>query len=163
MTRPVSAVSEYLLSATEERPTMSDLPARFHASATQTLQSFQGVYGMSPAAFLRAQKMHGAAGLLRREGYPCESCGKCLAVLARKLCSGGDFPHEIGLFLSYPPEDVKGFIENRAANYKCCGMWKVYSDERKAKELFAKYKKCTDIYCERYRAGCRIDELAVAV
>ena len=60
-----SAVSEYLLSATEERPTMTDLSARFHASATQILQSFQGVYGMSPAAFLRAQKMHGAAELLR--------------------------------------------------------------------------------------------------
>ena len=31
------------------------------------------------------------------------------------------------------------------------------------KELFAKYKKCTDIYCERYEAGCGIAELAVAV
>ncbi len=25
----------------------------------------------------------------------------------------GDFPHEIGLLLGYPPEDVIGFIENR--------------------------------------------------
>ena len=23
----------------------------------------------------------------------------------------GEFPHEVGLFLSYPPEDVKGFDE----------------------------------------------------
>ena len=51
--RLASAVNEYLLSA------------KFHASATQILQSFQGVYGMSPAAFLRAQKMHAAAELLR--------------------------------------------------------------------------------------------------
>ena len=43
------------------------------------------------------------------------------------------------------------------------GLWKVYGDEKKAKELFAKYKKCTDIYCERYEAGCGIAELAVAV
>ena len=96
-------------------------------------------------------------------GYPCESCGKCLAALTRKLRSGEGFPHEIGLFLSYPPEDVKGFIENHAANYKLSGLWKVYGDEKKAKELFAKYKKCTDIYCERYEAGCGIAELAVAV
>lgn len=60
-----SAVSEYLLAATEDRPTMADLSARFHVSATQILQSFQGVYGMSPAAFLRAQKMHAAAEQLR--------------------------------------------------------------------------------------------------
>ena len=91
------------------------------------------------------------------------SCGKCLAALTRKIRSGEEFPHEIGLFLSYPPEDVKGFIENRAANYKLSGLWKVYGDEKKAKELFAKYKKCTDIYCERYEAGCGIAELAVAV
>ena len=63
--RLASAVSEYLLSATEERPTTAELSAKFHASATQILQSFQGVYGMSPAAFLRAQKMHAAAELLR--------------------------------------------------------------------------------------------------
>ena len=63
--RLASAVSEYLLSATEERPTTAELSAKFHASATQILQSFQGVYGMSPAAVLRAQKMHAAAELLR--------------------------------------------------------------------------------------------------
>jgi AraC-like DNA-binding protein len=58
-------VSRYLLEATGERPTMADLAAKFHASATQILQSFQGVYGMSPSAFLRAQKMHAAAEQLR--------------------------------------------------------------------------------------------------
>ena len=26
----------------------------------------------------------------------------------------GEFPHEVGLFLGYPPEDVRGFIENHA-------------------------------------------------
>ena len=52
-------------SVAEERPTTAELSAKFHASATQILQSFQGVYGMSPAAFLRAQKMHAAAELLR--------------------------------------------------------------------------------------------------
>ena len=116
-----------------------------------------------PAELSRDLQNSEAAELLRQEGYPCESCGKCLAALTRKLRSGEGFPHEIGLFLSYPPEDVKGFIENRAANYKLSGLWKVYGDEKKAKELFAKYKKCTDIYCERYEAGCGIAELAVAV
>ena len=34
-------------------------------SETQLKAAFQAVYGMSPAAFLRAQRMHGAAQLLR--------------------------------------------------------------------------------------------------
>ena len=89
------------------------------------------------------------------------SCGRSRANCGAARSSR----HEIGLFLSYPPERyVKGFIENRAANYKLSGLWKVYRRrEEKAKELFAKYKKCTDIYCERYEAGCGIAELAVAV
>ena len=36
-----------------------------HASAAQIKGSFQAVYGMTPAAFLRSRKMHGAAQLLR--------------------------------------------------------------------------------------------------
>ena len=69
----------------------------------------------------------------------------------------------MGLFLSYPPRDVLGFIENRAVNYKCAGLWKVYGDVEQAQRLFAKYRKCTDIYCELWRAGSGIGQLAVAV
>ena len=60
-------------------------------------------------------------------------------------------------------KEKKNICTGCAANYKLSGLWKVYGDEKKAKELFAKYKKCTDIYCERYEAGCGIAELAVAV
>ena len=75
----------------------------------------------------------------------------------------GEFPHEVGLFLSYPPEDVKGFIDHRTNNFKCAGLWKVYGDEARAEELFRKFKKCTQIYCERWQSGSKMDELAVAV
>ena len=74
----------------------------------------------------------------------------------------GELPHEVRLFLSYPPEDVKGFIENHAANAKCTGVWKVYGDERQARQTFARYKKCTQTYCERWRSGVELDRLAVA-
>ena len=72
------------------------------------------------------------------------------------------FPHEIGLFLSYPPEDVKGFVDNRARSYKCAGLWKVYSDEARARRLFTRFKRCTDTYCKLWQAGATIDQLAVA-
>ena len=76
---------------------------------------------------------------------------------------GGEFPHEVGLFLSYPPEDVKGFIDHRACGFKCAGLWKVYGDEEKARTLFAKYRKCTEIYCALWQSGSRLEQLAVAV
>ena len=75
----------------------------------------------------------------------------------------GEFPHEMGLFLSYPPEDVKGFIDHCASGFKCAGLWKVYGDEEKARSLFAKYKKCTEIYCALWQSGSKLEQLAVAV
>ena len=69
----------------------------------------------------------------------------------------------MGLFLSYPPEDVKGFIDHRTNNFKCAGLWKVYGDEEKARSLFAKYKKCTEIYCALWQSGSKLEQLAVAV
>ncbi len=58
-------VGGYLLANTEGRITVSELSRRFGASASMINASFRGVYGMTPAAFLRAQKMHAAAKLLR--------------------------------------------------------------------------------------------------
>ena len=56
--------------------------------------------------------------------------------LIERLRAYDEFPHEIGLFLSYPPEDVKGFIEHHAADFKYAGLWKVYGDEQRARDLF---------------------------
>ena len=61
--------------------------------------------------------------------------------MVEKLRKDSEFPHEIGLFLGYPAEDVKGFIENKAASSKCSGCWKVYGDEQTAMNLFEEYKE----------------------
>ena len=73
------------------------------------------------------------------------------------------YKNEVGLFLSYPPQDVRGFIENHAVNYKCAGLWKVYGDAALAGRLFDKFRNCTEIYWCLSRAGSGIDQLAVAV
>ena len=65
---------------------------------------------------------------------------------------GNEFPHEIGLFLSYPPEDVKGFMADPCA-CKCSGCWKVYGGREAAEKQFARYRKCTGVYCEQWREG----------
>lgn len=103
-----------------------------------------------------------AAEILRRHGYDLDSCDRCIVQLVKKLRSQEDFPHEIGLFLGYPPEDVHGFIENNACGCKCVGCWKVYGDEAAAKKKFAMYKKCTQVYCDQWAKGKDIERLTVA-
>ena len=104
-----------------------------------------------------------AAEILDKFGYTCRHPEGCIARLIGRLHDSGDFPHEIGLFLGYPPEDVRGFIENRAAESKCVGHWKVYGDEEAAKKLFAKYDKCTDVYLRHHAGGRQLEKLTVSV
>jgi hypothetical protein len=49
------------------------------------------------------------------------------------------FPHEIGIFLGIPYEDVKGFIKNSGANFITNGYLKVYSDPKRAAKTFQEY------------------------
>lgn len=102
-----------------------------------------------------------AAELLQKQGYDTGSCEKCVVQLVRRLRQEADFPHEIGLFLGYPPEDVCGFMENKACGCKCVGCWKVYGDEAAAQKKFAQYKKCTRVYCRLWAKGKDIERLAV--
>lgn len=95
-------------------------------------------------------------------GYHCAHPERCVARLAGKCRQCGEFPHEIGLFLGYPPEDVQGFMAD-AKGCKCCGTWKVYGNEEKAKHLFAQYQKCTDVYMRQHKLGNSIERLTVAV
>ena len=104
-----------------------------------------------------------ACEVLRNCGYKEQSSPKCLLRLMERFGAEGDFPHEVGLFLGYPPVDVKGFIENKARNAKCVGCWKVYGDEKVARKRFELYRKCTRIYCEMLSKGMNIERLTVAV
>jgi hypothetical protein len=101
--------------------------------------------------------------ILKEHGYESHTPEQCIIRLIKRLDEDKDFPHEIGLFLGYPPEDVQGFIENRAAGFKLVGYWKVYGDAEAARELFAKFKKCTEAYCTMFANGWSIERLAVAV
>lgn len=103
-----------------------------------------------------------AEQILLQNGYDTAACDKCIVRLAQRIRSQDEFPHEIGLFLGYPPEDVCGFIENKACNCKCVGCWKVYGDESAAKRKFAQYKKCTEVYRNRWATGVDIERLTVA-
>ena len=103
-----------------------------------------------------------AMEILLKEGYADMRQERCLHELMRRLRRFDAFPHEIGLFLSYPPEDVRGFMEHRGRGSKCDGCWKVYGDTEHARKMFRVYKTCTDCYCKRKAKGVPIARLAVA-
>ena len=77
---------------------------------------------------------------LHRMGYEIASeLNHKLTVLSRRfetLC-----PHEVGIFLGMPVEDVEGFIEHKGKNYLLCRYWKVYEKPRRAELLFNAYDK----------------------
>lgn len=110
--------------------------------------------------------------ILKSFGYPCSDSDiahfneKDLSAVLRFLCSrissSECFPHEIGLFLSYPVEDVKGFINHKGADCKMCGLWKVYGDTDKAISLFRKYRHCSQIYMDVYTSGRSLNLMTVS-
>lgn len=120
------------------------------------------VYVYRPAKLSQDLQCDMADKILRNCGYDQCTPEQCIIELIKRLKENEDFPHEIGLFLGYPPEDVRGFIENRTA-CKLVGTWKVYGDADEAQKLFAKYKKCTAVYCAMYSNGRSIERLTVAV
>lgn len=120
------------------------------------------IYVYRPSHLSRDLQHETACRLLCERGYEMSTPERCVATLMKRLCECQDFPHEIGLFLGYPPEDVCGFIENKAEGCKCVGCWKVYGDEGEAKKTFAKYKKCTDVYCTQFAKGRAIEQLTIA-
>lgn len=116
------------------------------------------VYLYRPSRLKKDLEDPAAIKILQDHGYSCY--GKCLPKLIERIRSSEEFPHEIGLFLGYPPEDVQGFLDHRPC--KCSGCWKVYGDENKAKKTFDLYKKCERVYCQQLARGIDIKRLTVA-
>ena len=116
------------------------------------------VYLYRPSRLKKDLEDPAAIKILQDHGYSCY--GKCLPKLIERVRASEEFPHEIGLFLGYPPEDVQGFLDHRPC--KCSGCWKVYGDENKAKKTFELYKKCERVYCQQLARGIDIKRLTVA-
>ena len=72
--------------------------------------------------------------------------------LMMRLLLAEQFPHEIGVFLGYPLEDVAEFEKNEGMGFKYSGYWKVYGNICEAKQQMTRYRECSD-YCMRLVAG----------
>ncbi len=99
---------------------------------------------------------------LLSNGYGGSDIGTALSTLRAHLTELEDFPHEIGIFLGYPLDDVIGFITNKGQNCKCTGCWKVYCNECEAAKTFARYKKCETVYMRLWEQGRSVMQLTVA-
>ncbi len=85
-----------------------------------------------------------AKDVLEKVGYHDHSFADILKSFKQRyqtymLNQGEDFPHEMGLLLGYPVEDVKGFIENDGRNSLFSGYWKVYGNVEHKKAIFKQY------------------------
>ena len=101
--------------------------------------------------------------LLRVLGYEGKGFYEVLHSVRKKYRSymkkEGEFPHELGLLLGYPAEDVKGYMDNKGRNYLCTGYWQVYADPASKLNLFQKFELARGRLIRAIFDGKEIQEL----
>lgn len=103
------------------------------------------------------------AQFLERYGYNRSlTVEEALQVLRTRFQKSKEFPHELGIFLGYPLEDVQWFIARKGVGAKLVGEWKVYSNVEAAAREFARYALCRGDYIRRFAQGAALEELIVA-
>lgn len=84
---------------------------------------------------------------LQKMGYGLsDDLNKNLEILKQrfeKMC-----PHEMGIFLGIPVEDVEGFIHHKGRNCLLCKYWKVYGNIKRAELLFNAYDMARESMAE---------------
>ena len=120
------------------------------------------IYVYRPDAMVRELLRPEIISFLVSTGYQTGTIDQMLEQLRARLHGADEFPHEIGVFLGYPLNDVLGFIKNHGNNCKGMGDWKVYGDLGEAQKTFAKFKKCREIYSNLWHQGRTIWQLTVA-
>lgn len=70
-----------------------------------------------------------------------------------------EFPHEMGLLLGYPLEDVRGFIRYKGRNCLYAGYWKVYDDAKGKRELFGMFELAREMLAELLQNGADIRDI----
>lgn len=82
--------------------------------------------------------------VLMKAGYKSLQIDKILRIFSLRyeayIQGDKSFPHEMGLLLGYPVEDVVGFVENNGKNFLYSGYWKVYENQKAKVKLFDKFK-----------------------
>ena len=111
-------------------------------------------------AYLKQQEVE---AMLAEAGYAELSLGNILSTFQKRyahyMSAGGRFPHEMGLLLGYPAEDVKGFVENEGKNFLYSGYWKVYADVEEKRRLFQKFENAKETVIQLLSYGVGIQDI----
>ena len=86
-------------------------------------------------------------------GYEYSTVEKAIEQLKARFEIGRSFPHEVGVFLGYALEDVKGFMQDPAGGKLIKGYWKVYVDAEEKGRIFDRYRKYCENACEKLKSG----------
>lgn len=119
------------------------------------------VYVYRQAALNEKLADENVKAFLSERGYDCAGAEACIERLRSRI-EMDSFPHEIGVFLDYPLDDVIAFIMNKGENCPLTGCWKAYTDEAGARKTFALYRKCRDVYLRCFARGIGVARLTVA-
>lgn len=110
--------------------------------------------------YLKGQEVR---DLLRQQGYTQDHCAALLESFAGRyhahMQGNGPFPHEMGLFLGYPPEDVAGFMKNKGSNWLYAGDWKVYGHTLQKICLFRIFDKAKELLLRLLAEGVPMVEI----
>ena len=111
-------------------------------------------------SYMAARK---ARELLRKEGYDEFDIETILLIFARRYRDyrkgGREFPHELGLLLGYPIEDVEGYIRNDGRNFLYIGYWKVYVNVPAKRKIFRMFERATEMLMEMLCQGIGVHEI----
>lgn len=113
-----------------------------------------------PAVLGRLLRRPLAKKILADCGYPQSAAlEELLAFLCQRMQAKEGFPHEIGLFLGYPPGDVAGFIKYKGQRFRHSGFWKVYANEKAVLRLFQCYDDCIQKACRGLKNGVSLESM----
>ncbi len=108
-------------------------------------------------------KMPQVQKMLQEAGYDSGRLEDILPVFCERYETYAEnrksFPHEMGLLLGYPPEDVEGFIRHQGRNSLCTGYWKVYVDKEGKQRLFEKYEYARENLIQLLHYGVKMAEI----
>ena len=94
--------------------------------------------------------------------YPVERGMWAMLGHLRRRLQGEPFPHEIGLFLGYPPADVEGFLRDGGRGCTLNGAWKVYGDPEEAARRFSAFRRCRSALSARLAQGLTLAQIRPA-
>lgn len=138
-------------------------PKGIYIELLKKCEKFYLIYVYRKSHLQSDLKNKGIQCFLEEYGYPHNADTQgYLNVLKNRLNCEKGFPHEIGVFLGYPLDDVRSFILTGGKDCVLCGEWKVYHNEESARCTFCKYKRCREIYTRVYSEGRKLSDMLVS-